>query len=90
MQTGEASIAYHDTDFGNIPFLFIGEDAQKYAGCREIEYPDYRAALGWVCKGLSPVGTDDALQAETASGVCGATAVSALVAAAGASVALLM
>ena len=47
------SVAYHDTEFGNLPFLLIGEGMQKYANCNAIEYPDFRSASGWMCKGLA-------------------------------------
>lgn len=51
LQAREASISYHETEMGTLPFLFVGEEAQEYASCREIIYPDYRTALGWMCKG---------------------------------------
>lgn len=51
LQDREASISYHETEMGKLPFLFVGEEAQEYASCREIIYPDYRTALGWMCKG---------------------------------------
>lgn len=44
------SISYHETQLGNLPFLFVGKSAQQYADCKEIIYPDFRTALGWMCK----------------------------------------
>lgn len=53
---------------GKLPFLFVGEAAQEYASCREIIYPDYRTALGWMCKGkvaVPELGAPDAAAAVT-------------------------
>jgi hypothetical protein len=50
MQDIQVSISYHDTSLGKLPFLFVGENAQEFADCQEIVYPDFRTALGWMCK----------------------------------------
>ena len=52
VQEGQASMARFDTQYGNLPFLFIGADMQQYASCAEIEYPNHRTAAGWLCRGL--------------------------------------
>lgn len=50
LQDSQVSVSYHETQLGNLPFLFVGEAAQQYADCKEIIYPDFRTALGWMCK----------------------------------------
>lgn len=77
VQGRQASISYHETEMGQLPFLFVGEAAQEFASCREIVYPDYRTALGWMCKGkvdVAAAGDPDSAAAVTT----GFTALSAL------------
>ena len=50
LQDSEVSVSYHETELGNLPFLFVGGAAQQYADCKEIVYPDFRTTLGWMCK----------------------------------------
>ena len=50
LQDSQVSVSYHETQLGNLPFLFVGKSAQQYAECKEIVYPDFRTALGWMCK----------------------------------------
>ena len=52
MQDGEVSLSFHNTQYGDIPFLFIGPAVQRFAQCQEIEYPNTRTAAGWMCRGL--------------------------------------
>eukprot|EP00892_Ulva_mutabilis_P003380 jgi/Ulvmu1/1413/UM011_0142.1 len=67
LQERQATISYHETEMGQLPFLFVGEEAQEYASCREIIYPDYRTALGWMCKGKVDTATVGAGDAATAA-----------------------
>ena len=52
---------------GQLPFLFVGEEAQEYANCKEIIYPDYRTALGWMCKGKVDLPVVDSPDSDTAA-----------------------
>jgi len=88
VQGRQASISYHETEMGQLPFLFVGEAAQEFASCKEIVYPDYRTALGWMCKGKVDVPAVGDPDADTAVNT-GFTALSAVMLAVLVAVALL-
>lgn len=67
LQPGVVSLSYHQTQLGNLPFVFIGVSQQEYKDCTDIVYPERRTSLGWMCKNMADVQLEAAASAPAQS-----------------------